>query len=54
MATLAKGAITAPDEGIGCGWETLADVLEAMRSGDTYVNVHTVDNPPGEVRGQIH
>jgi len=32
---------------------TLDDVLAAMRSGDTYVNVHTANNKPGEVRGQI-
>ena len=51
---LAEETITAPDDGNGCGWETLADVVEAMRSGDTYVNVHTVAHPPGEIRGQIH
>jgi hypothetical protein len=32
---------------------TLDDVLAAMRSGGTYVNVHTANNKPGEVRGQI-
>lgn len=52
--TLAEGTITSPDEGNDCGWETLADVLEAMRSGGADVNVHTVDNPSGEVRGQTH
>lgn len=51
---LAEGTVLGPDDGNGCGWETLDDVLEAMRSGDTYVNVHTVANPPGEIRGQIH
>jgi hypothetical protein len=24
-----------------------------MRSGQTYVNVHTTQNPGGEIRGQI-
>lgn len=51
---LAEGTITEPDEGNGCGWESLDDVLDAIRSGDAYVNVHTVANPPGEIRGQIH
>ncbi len=32
---------------------TLDDVLSAMRSGGTYVNLHTANNKPGEVRGQI-
>lgn len=51
---LAQGTITEPDEENGCGWDTLGDVLSAMRGEDTYVNVHTVANPPGEIRGQIH
>jgi hypothetical protein len=32
---------------------SLDDVLAAMRAGGTYVNVHTANNKPGEVRGQI-
>jgi CHRD domain len=32
---------------------TMADVLTAMRTGETYVNVHTANNKPGELRGQI-
>ena len=31
----------------------MADLAAAMRAGTTYVNVHTVANPAGEVRGQI-
>jgi hypothetical protein len=31
----------------------LADVIALMRAGDAYVNVHTMDNPNGEIRGQI-
>ncbi|HEX6947655.1 MAG TPA: CHRD domain-containing protein [Acidimicrobiia bacterium] len=29
------------------------DLLEKMRSGGAYVNVHTVLNPGGEIRGQL-
>jgi hypothetical protein len=62
--TLAQGTITAPDPGNGCGWTDLAAVLAAIRSGATYVNVHTDDGlappntgpgdfPGGEIRGQV-
>jgi hypothetical protein len=62
--TLVQGTITAPDAGNACGWLSLADVLAAIESGNTYVNVHTNDGvappntgpgdfPGGEIRGQI-
>ena len=51
--TLAEGVITAPDEGNECGWTDLEAVLAALESGNTYVNVHTVANPGGEIRGQV-
>jgi hypothetical protein len=31
----------------------LADLVNHMRSGNAYVNVHTLRYPAGEVRGQI-
>lgn len=54
----------APDPGNACGWVTLADVLAAIQTGNTYVNLHTNDGvappntgpgdfPGGEIRGQI-
>ena len=42
------------DSGNGCGWADLADLVAAMASGDTYVNVHTLANLPGEIRGQLN
>jgi len=61
---LAQATVTAPDPGNGCAWATLDDVVSAMRSGDTYVNVHTNDGvapgntgpgdfQSGEIRGQV-
>ena len=51
--TIAHGPIMAPDPGNSCGWVELEDVVDALRSGDTYVNIHTLQSPPGEIRGQI-
>ena len=47
-ATLTDANVTNP----ACG-ATLAEIIEQMRQGNTYVNVHSVANPPGEVRGQV-
>ncbi len=35
-----------------CG-ATLAEIVEAIRNGNVYVNVHSVANPGGEIRGQV-
>jgi hypothetical protein len=62
--TLAEGTITDADATNGCSWDDLAEVLAAIESGDTYVNVHTNDGVPptntgpgdfpgGEIRGQL-
>lgn len=48
---LQQGTLT--DENVKTEETTLADVLQAMRSDETYFNVHTETNPKGEVRGQI-
>lgn len=50
---LAEGVITeanlvGPLEG-----KTLDDLVTEMRAGRTYVNVHSVQNPAGLIRGQI-
>jgi hypothetical protein len=39
------------DQGLGAG--QFAEVVRAIRRGATYVNVHTVPFPSGEIRGQI-
>lgn len=51
---LAEGVITDDDLVGSLEGKDLDDLIAAMRSGDTYVNVHTSQNGAGEVRGQIH
>jgi hypothetical protein len=46
---LAQGVISEAS----LGEVAFAELLELMMAGETYVNVHTLANPPGEVRGQI-
>ncbi|HEX8359011.1 MAG TPA: CHRD domain-containing protein [Longimicrobium sp.] len=53
---LAEGEITAskliarPAIGFGA---TMPELVQRMRAGNAYVNVHTLAIPPGEIRGQI-
>lgn len=53
--TLAQGTRTSanlvarPDQGIN----TWTDFINALVSGNTYVNVHTTANTGGEIRGQL-
>jgi len=50
---LASGNITADmlEESMAC--KQIANLTTAMKNGETYVNVHTQQNPSGEIRGQI-
>ncbi len=48
-----EGTFSGPDAGNACGWQDLADVLDAMAAGNAYVNVHTTEHGGGEIRGQI-
>ena len=48
-----QGSITADKlEGPMAG-KQLSDLATAMSNGSTYVNIHTEQNPNGEIRGQI-
>jgi hypothetical protein len=50
---LAERTVTEADLVGSLAGRPLADLVEHMRSGNAYVNVHTLRYPPGEVRGQI-
>ncbi len=43
----------AGDLAAGQGVTTLDALIDLMRSGDVYVNVHTAAHQPGEIRGQV-
>lgn len=51
---LAKGNISASDLVGPMQGKNLTDLKAAMMSGQLYVNVHTTQNPGGEIRGQIN
>ncbi|WP_134703028.1 CHRD domain-containing protein [Ammoniphilus sp. YIM 78166] len=48
-----RGTITRADLVGPLAGRSLAALIREMRRGNAYVNVHTVQNPPGEIRGQI-
>ena len=50
---LAEGTITTDDLIGPLAGEDLSALLAEMAAGNTYVNVHTVANPVGEIRGQV-
>jgi hypothetical protein len=53
-----EGRFTAADiigpAGQGISPGEFEESIRALRAGATYANVHTVDRPGGEIRGQIH
>lgn len=54
QGTLATGTVTADDLVGPLEGATIADLAALIEAGEVYVNVHTVANPGGEVRGQLH
>jgi hypothetical protein len=50
---LMEGTITASDLVGPLAGHSLSDLINEMTAGNTYVNVHTSQNPGGEIRGQI-
>jgi CHRD domain len=50
---LATGTITAANLVGPLAGESLDALVAEIRAGNTYVNVHTVQNPGGEIRGQL-
>ena len=45
-------AASTPDGGIGVDAGDYNGLLQLMRAGETYTNIHTTANPGGEIRGQ--
>jgi hypothetical protein len=53
QGVLATGTITAASLVGPLAGQPLSALLDAMKAGNTYTNVHTTANPGGEIRGQI-
>lgn len=51
--TLAEGTITDKDLIGSLAGKTVSDLIEMIKAGNAYVNVHTDEHPDGEIRGQI-
>ena len=50
---LAQGTLTEADLVGPMQGKTIGDLVDQIKAGKAYVNVHTEKNPGGEIRGQI-
>ncbi len=50
---LAEGTISAKDFSGPLKGKSLKDLIDMIKAGNAYVNVHTEKHPDGEIRGQI-
>ncbi len=50
---LAQGNFTGADLKGPLSGKQLSDLINMIKNGDAYVNVHTTQNPEGEIRGQL-
>ena len=53
QGVLAEGVITDADVVGPLAGQGLAGLVATIRGGNAYANVHTVQFPPGEIRGQV-
>jgi hypothetical protein len=51
--SIGKGKITSSDLQGSLAGKQISDLVNIMKSGGVYVNVHTQQNQNGEIRGQI-
>jgi hypothetical protein len=50
---LAEGTITLADLRGALNTASFSELIDNIRNGNAYANVHTSQNPPGEIRGQL-
>ncbi|WP_114380427.1 CHRD domain-containing protein [Paenibacillus prosopidis] len=50
---IVRGVLTSQDLVDLLAGKTIMDLVREFDNGNAYVNVHTIQNPDGEIRGQI-
>jgi hypothetical protein len=49
----AANVVAVPGQGIDAGAAGFAEMLQAIRHGAAYVNIHTTNHPSGEIRARL-